>query len=349
MRLLVRILNCCVLLLAAIYGLLILYAVATQEPLESDVPPQQVAQEERLNPLEWLRSHVSLPSFLRREIPLVVVMIENQEHARPHQQGLSDALLVEEWPVEGFITRFAVVFNGNDLPKKAGPVRSIRPYFIHSLAPWPVLLLHAGGSPEAFEAVNASATIEAANGIGGTYYEFFHREDGIPAPHDLFIDRANMQHIALEHDMDTMRWPPYNTGIAAKGEPVSQISVNFYNPDHDTSYEYDPRTQRYIRTNGDVENQASPANVLFLEIPVTGIGEFGRLQIPVRGDGALLLFRNGMLAQGTWEKANDTEAFHFLAQDGSPLNLARGQTWMTVLPSFDRITWGNGTEDTPQE
>ena len=61
------------------------------------------------------------PSFL------VGVMIDNHEDAMPHQRGLEKALLIEEQFVEGFITRFAAVFDAADLPEQTGPIRSVRP------------------------------------------------------------------------------------------------------------------------------------------------------------------------------------------------------------------------------
>src|SRR3989338_1831670 len=73
--------------------------------------------------------HLS-PPLNRRSRPTVAVMIENHQEARPEHQWLEGALLIEEFLVESGITRFAVLFDAEDLPERIGPVRSLRPYFV---------------------------------------------------------------------------------------------------------------------------------------------------------------------------------------------------------------------------
>lgn len=349
LRILARILNVLVLLLAVSYGLLMVSVVAVHGPLAEETPEvvsavRQDTEDDRtlMNPLQWVLSKLPLSPFFRRDIQLVAVVIENQEDARPHQHGLNEALMVEEWVVEGYITRFIALFDAENLPAIAGPVRSIRPYFIHGLLPWHTLLLHAGGSPEAYEAAQSTDIVTAVNGLAGNGYEYFERDDDIPAPHNLFITKENMQAIHTDHDAPTMEWPPYKTSTRTDGEAATSIAVNFYSYYHNISYSYDSRMQQYIRTNGATEQQASPRNVLFLEMPVVGVGEYGRLNIPVEGEGPLLLFRNGVVIHGTWQKEDDTVPFTFLNTEGEPLQFAQGQLWMTVLPWLDRISWENG-------
>src|SRR5438874_13611312 len=54
----------------------------------------------------------------------LVIKVANDPAARP-QSGMSQADLVLEIPVEGGITRYALVFQSQD-PAKVGPVRSAR-------------------------------------------------------------------------------------------------------------------------------------------------------------------------------------------------------------------------------
>jgi len=305
----------------------------------------QTAEENAGTPLiEKMFSRFPLMPNLLHRPRIVAVVIENHESARPHQEGLDDALMVEEWLVEGFISRFVAIFDRGNMPALMGPVRSLRPYMFEGLLPWSAVLLHAGGSPEALELAAGSKRIVDINGLYGAYYGKFERIEGIPAPHDLFIRRAGAESLAAEEDLPGITWPPYHVGMAPAAPAATEIAVNFFSPVHDVQYAYDERTQRYDRTNGDVENQAHPSNVLFLEIPITEVGEYGRLHIQVQGKGKALLFRSGKVYEGRWEKKNDTTAFSFTNGEGDPLSFAHGQTWMTVLPSLERVTWETENE-----
>ena len=342
-KLFTRILLLAVLLLTLLEGFLLASALFLQESgnvMEKRAPETQYEEQAPRHSL-WQRllSNLPLMPFGKRAIPLVAVMIENHEDARPFQEGLTKALMVEEWLVEGFISRFVVIFNRNDLPAKVGPVRSIRPYFLESLLPWSVMIFHAGGSPEALEIAEKSDRLITINGISGAYYSHFKRDESMSPPHDLFIARNDMLEIADGFNDHRTPWPPFSYGRAKDAPTARTVRVNFFNPDHDVLYTFSSASQKYVRSNGTVQNQAQPENVLMLEMPIAGIGEYGRLKIPVAGHGKLLLFRAGKVYEGTWQKNGTATPFSFTDKTGDPLAFSSGQTWMTVLPTLDRVVW----------
>lgn len=281
-------------------------------------------------------SNLHLWPFSRRERNLVTIIIENHEDARPHQQGLSDALLILEFPVEGFISRFAAVFDVNDLPDQIGPVRSLRPYFVDVVKPLHSLILFAGGSPEAFDRLSAT-TLTGINGLA--HPKEFTRDDEIPAPHNLFLAGEDAVSFSDEAAEQKIPWPPYDTGAQRSTSGALSIFLNFYNPTHDVRYIFERLGGRYARENGGQVSDAKPRNVLVLAIPIAGIGEHGRLSIPLEGSGEALLFRDGTVTRGRWRKPTDDTWFSFVDTDGEPLVFAVGQTWITVLPDLERVTW----------
>lgn len=283
-------------------------------------------------------SNLHLWPFSRRERNLVTIIIENHEDARPHQLGLRDALLILEFPVEGFISRFAAVFDVADLPDRIGPVRSLRPYFVDALKPLHSVILFAGGSPEAFDRL-ALSTLTGINGLA--HPKEFTRDEDIPAPHNLFIAGEDVQLFAVDADAEEIPWPPFSTGAQRSTSGALSIFLNFYNPAHDVRYTFERLGGRYVRENGRQIADAKPRNVLVLAIPIAGVGEHGRLSIPLEGSGPALLFRDGTVTRARWEKPTDDTWFSFVDTDGEPLVFAAGQTWITVLPSLDRVTWGN--------
>ena len=279
-------------------------------------------------------SQLRIPSDVPRR-RLLAVMIENHEGARPHQEGLRDALLIWEFPVEGFISRFAVVFDADNLPSRIGPVRSLRPYFIDALQPFVSTVIHAGGSPEAFAKVGRG-DIAAINLLA--HYGSAERDTSIPEPHNLFIRRSNIADLPGAPIIETP-WPPFTIGESVSAPAALMVKLNFHNPDHDVVYRYSRIRDAYVRSSGSVSDQGHPRNVLVLEMPVTEVGEMGRLTIPVTGKGRALLFSGEKVQEGLWRKKSLLDAFVFETEDGVPLLFAPGQTWVTSLPGLDRVKW----------
>ncbi|MDD4628465.1 MAG: DUF3048 domain-containing protein [Candidatus Peribacteraceae bacterium] len=282
----------------------------------------------------WLLSGLKMVG-LSHEKELVAFMVENHEAARPFQEGVRQALLVEEFPVEGFISRFALVFDKNDLPKRIGPMRSLRPYYIDALEPWASTVIHAGGSPEAFAKVE-NGEISAFNLL--FYYDKAERDKEVPEPHNLFIRRDKVLSL-LTREVRGTEWPPYDIGTPRTGSAALIVKLNFHNPLHNVVYTYDRLGDAYVRASGDVKNQGAPRNVLIVEMPVSSIGEYGRLTIPVVGRGRAFLFHSGIMQEGYWHKKGLYSPFTFTTAQGDPLLFAPGQTWMTALPGLDRLSW----------
>jgi hypothetical protein len=266
---------------------------------------------------------------------VLALIIENQETARLHHAGLEKALMIEEFQVEGGITRFAVLYDIADLPELAGPVRSLRPYFIDAAFPWASVILFAGGSPEALEKVRQIPGLSFGNGLGLPAH--FERDTSIAAPHNLFTGKELLEPLLEEFTFTPITWPPYKTSRKTLGQTATGVHLNFFSSVHNVDYTFDP-DGLYTRTNGKRVSAARPSNVLVLEAPITGIGESGRLTIPLEGSGAAMLFRSGVMVEGSWSKTGQA-AFTFRDTAGSPMLFAEGMMWMTVLPSLERVTW----------
>ena len=286
----------------------------------------------------WSLSRLPLLPWKPSERELVAVMIENHELARPFHQGLEEAVMIQEIFVEGFITRFAALFDVRDLPERIGPVRSLRPYFISSALPWTKRFVHIGGSPEALERVEDRSDVHNFDGV---YLEefYFYRQQGVPAPHDLFVTAKSFTDMLADADekyAQVVQVPLYDVGRAPHGSGATVISVHYYNPLHNVEYEYDGS---YQRTNGRIISPATPSNLVFLQMPVEEVGPFGRLAIETVGSGNALYFRSGKVYFGTWKRASETEPYQLLDTTGENMVFSSGQIWLTVVESLERIDW----------
>lgn len=281
-------------------------------------------------------ARLPLVPFQSDDSPLIAIVIENHEDARPFQKGLDHAVLIGEFLVEGFISRFVALFSATDLPDTVGPVRSLRPYFIDALSPWTSFFLYAGGSPDALETIERS-TIPHINGL--FFPEHFIRNASIAEPHNLFVPKNAILDLIKTSPLTNSTSLIFDRGPISSDQPIQEIRVNFFNPDHNVIFTYNPLTASYKRINGIVETTTAPQNILILEAPINGIGSYGRLDIPLHGTGNLLLFQSGRMTTGTWEKAASSQPFVFMHTNNQPLLLANGQIWMMVLETLERVKW----------
>ena len=84
-------------------------------------------------------------------------MINNHSVARP-QSGLNSADLVYETLVESGITRYLAIF-WSEAPKKVGPIRSARQYYLEWLSPYDPLFIYDGCASSLDPRVNACGNI----------------------------------------------------------------------------------------------------------------------------------------------------------------------------------------------
>ncbi len=339
---LARTLSVIVLVLTLLTGVVLL----TRVPLfPHEVASDRLAkQEDRVRGETFFSGVLSrlslLPGFRSHPQPFTI-MVENQEDARPYQEGLEAALMVQEFLVEGFISRFAVIFDARNIPREVGPVRSLRPYFLDGMAPWSRLVIHAGGSPEALDRVRDGSDFTAINLL---YYDTDGslRKVGPPAPHNVFLSREKITELlndAPEQFVQSLDGPLFPVGRAHGGEPAEIVHVNFYNTEHNEVYEYLPLANKYKRTDGTVVSDARPSNLVVLEVPIDSIGEYGRLFMTLNGRGKALLFHSGKAWEAHWSRQNFKEPFRITDSEGKDVPFTYGQIWMVVLPTMDRVTW----------
>ena len=341
-----RTLSGLVLVLTLLSGVVILSSVPQFE--EGAIRPSEKIAEERRResslPSGILSRFSLLPGFRNKPVP-IAVMIENHELARPYHTGLEQALMIQEFLVEGFISRFVAIIDARKLPREIGPVRSLRPYFLDGIKPWTRTVFHAGGSPEALDRVQEGSEFYALNLLYfddplGEYGSF--RKDGPLAPHDLFLKKKSLKRFLEDVPnrlLQPVPWPPYKTGLPEGGEDASDMRINFFNSLHNVAFEYMPLSEKYQRTNGGEVSPARPSTVVILEVPVDYIGEYGRLFMTLEGGGRAQVFHSGKMWEGRWSRGADTEIFRITNAAGEDILFKSGQVWMTVLPTLERVSW----------
>ena len=142
---------------------------ADGEPQAQGAPGEQgVAKGATLSTTRWPLTGLPLSGEAPKH-PVMVVKIDNSTSSSP-QLGLGKADLVTEELVEGGTTRLAVFFH-SQLPKVAGPVRSMRATDIGIVGPAEAVLVASGGAPPTVRRVAQAGIKTFTEGAPGYFRE----------------------------------------------------------------------------------------------------------------------------------------------------------------------------------
>ncbi|HZG72092.1 MAG TPA: DUF3048 domain-containing protein [Chondromyces sp.] len=270
----------------------------------------------------------------------VAVVINNHPTARP-QTGLQQADLVYEVLAEGNMTRFLAIYQ-SEQPKKAGPVRSARDYFIELADGYDSLFIAHGYSPEAKDLLE-SGEIDQLNGIAYDG-EFFKRDATRVAPHNSYVSFKGMLDEAEKKGYETERAP---NGLffltqpeteALTGKRAEDITITYSDhPSFHTQYVYMPEEKKYKRLTGgepDIDRETKAPiemeNILIVEADHHIIDEQGRLEIDLVSGGKGYFIQNGFLNEVEWSNVNGRILPY---KDGKPLGFIPGRTWVNIIPA----------------
>jgi len=272
------------------------------------------------------------------------IMIENSPDARP-QSGIKDSGVVFEAIAEGGITRFLVLYQ-QEKPQLIGPVRSVRMYYVDWVAAFNASVAHIGGS--------AAALAEVRNGNYRDIDQFFNadsywRATDRYAPHNVYTSFEKLDALNKSKGYTTSEFTGFTRkdSEANKTPNATNINVTISSTLFNSAYAYDPATNLYNRSQAGAAHmdreggQISPRVVIVMKIPTQTVLEDGyREQINTIGSGQATIFQDGVAQEVTWTKTSKNEQIKFTDAEGKDVPLARGQTWITAVPSDSgAVTW----------
>jgi hypothetical protein len=272
----------------------------------------------------------------------LVVKVAADSAARP-QSGLADADLVMEIPVEGGITRFAVVFHSKE-PGKVGPVRSARQSDLNYLSSLHAVLAHVGASEQVTKLIRDAAK-------GGAFVDVdefehgdaFERTSDRPAPYNAYTTGAKLRGLAGNNKVSV---PALRFGDAP-ATTLDGAALTVPTSDQ-IKYAYDAGKAAYRRAyNGggatfDGGTEVLPENVVVVLTDVTEIpgtaDATGAPSVDYRstGTGKVVVLRDGKRYDGTWSRQGDA-MYSFKDANGTEIVLKPGLTWLHILPMDARL------------
>ena len=297
-------------------------------------------------PSVWpLRGTTSSDADAVRRRPLIV-KVANDAAARP-QTGISAADLVLEIPVEGGITRYALVFHSED-PDRVGPVRSARQSDLNYLAMLRAIVVHVGASEAVAkmvrEAAKTGAFVDVDEFAQGSAFE---RTTDRPAPYNAYTTGGKIREAAGEKgkekvDVPALAFDPSVKGAKAEGTAATSLTIAYLNPAQVVKYEYDAlggyhRTQGNQKTT-DRGKEVVPDNVVIIRTDINDIAgtadSAGAPSVDYRstGSGPVVVLRDGKRFEGTWSRQGN-EMYKFVDSAGATIALKPGLTWIHIVPT----------------
>lgn len=323
----------------------------TPPPVEPEVDIPVVAETELpekpyipdgINPL------TGLPMEKKHELNRpVAVMLNNLRAAQP-QLGTALADIIYEVPAEGGITRMLAVYQTLEGVETLGSIRSTRPYYLELALGHDALLVHAGGSPDAYADIRAW-NVDNMDGVnGGSDAEIFWRDAArrktAGYEHSMLTSGKNiLDYVAAGHFRAEWRGGYVQAfsenNAAAAGTVAEHITLRF--SEYKTGkFDYDAATGQYLMgqygekyVDGNTGEQLGITNLLVLNTSISVISgdTAGRLAVKLTGNGKGTYFCEGKSIPIQWSKADRNSQFVYTLESGTPLTLKRGNSYVCII------------------
>lgn len=288
----------------------------------------------------------------------IVVMFNNLEKALP-QLGIGQADVIYEIVAEGGITRLMGLYQELESVDTLGPVRSARDYYVSLAFGHDAIYVHAGGSPQAYDALQdwGMSYIDFVNGpYGEMCWRDPARRKNAGFEHSLLTSGQNIlsqmpSRFRRQHqDGYQVGWEFQETAPSG-GQAATSLTVPFstYKTGH---FSYDPESGGYsIRQtvnghdhdfiDGNDGQPVSVRNVLVLYTDVSLIpgDSAGRMSVRTTGSGTGLLLRDGQVFDLVWTRERRQDCYSFSTPSHTPLPLAPGTSYINVVSASTPAVW----------
>ena len=272
----------------------------------------------------------------------LAVKVDNYPDARP-QSGLDHADIIFEEPVEGFITRYAAIFQCQDATM-VGPIRSARNIDVGLLGQLGTPIeAHVGGIGPVLADIDASPIV---NVDLGDYGSLETHPAGRVAPYDTYSSTAQLW--GTHPSLTTPPQPLYTySAQVPSGAPVSTMNID-YSGTSDITWKWNAALGAFLRyynaTSPDmladgVQNGATNVVVQYVTIsygPWLENSSPDSLEVQANlypASGAAVIYRNGEAISGTWSRSALGSPTQFVNAAGQPIALQPGRTWVEIVPN----------------
>ena len=321
-----------------------------EQPSEPSSAPSDTTPENTnlINPLTGVQNF----DPAKKNVRPMAIMIDNDSIAQKNtQSGISAADIVYETEAEGGITRLCAVFADIEKAPQLGDIRSARVVFINIARGHNAIFVHSGKDPIfAAELLKNIDNFE----LGTNYYAERITYGAAKSWQTLFSTGAT-----IWKGLNEKKWKitqdsfPAWQSFAKESETVTlsnaanKLTCKF-NSSSISYFTYDQTTGKYNKTSKHTENKDRNTggnyafeNVVILQTSMsyyyTEARENYLRKIDLEG-GSGYYATNGTYKKIKWKKGTETQPFVFMNEDGSPLKMSAGNTWVCIASNSSTIT-----------
>lgn len=302
---------------------------------------------------------VSDPAILNRQP--IMVCVNNDTRGRAQHHGLSQADVVYEYLMDGYVTtRLTALYHSRDA-EHIGPVRSARFPNVWMSEQYSGLLACSGGSDAIRYILRNEVTFHYLDGDlddPNSNVYFFNMVDPTTGRLNyrtrLRTSTAGVRQWALQKGhLQSWNRPGFTYSQAQPSRenvPSAQINIT-YPGGNGVRWVYDANSGGYLRYQGG-EQQIDLANgqpivaqnviVMTTLHEITDVIEDANgtkgVDVKLYGQNDVLVFRDGQAYGGFWQ-ADETAPPRWNGFDGSPIPLKPGQSWVQAIRDGSEISY----------
>ena len=292
------------------------------------------------------------------------VMLNNYKSALPIH-GNSEADIIYETLTEGGMTRCMGVFSDIASVEALGSIRSARRHFANVALSYDAIYVHYGksvGKVGAQEFMDSTG-MNHMDGTGNGYPYFYESQDRINDGYNRgdechflvgqrAVDFAKDNGFVLDRGKELDYGLKFDDEMVIVGEKADTLTVWFNQggkPGSWTKYtklSYDKQTKQYMSYQFDKDNVDGNTgktlgfrNVFVLKAPTRKNDTTEHMIIDLEGEGEGYFACNGQLVPIKWTRKDLNDPFSYTLEDGTPLTLGVGKSYVAIVPTNATIEW----------
>jgi hypothetical protein len=331
----------------SVLALLMLAGCGAEQPTVASVWPIATSEATVSAPgsvLTWPLTGLPLPEDAR--VATIPVCVKVHDSGAKKLTGVASADIVYETRDQGSGTQLACLF-GRKVPARIGPLSAAGMPDLWVVPQYRAMLFSAGAtSTLAASMARWSEGSDASLGKGPQFDSAYKRGGGEgyvlgSAAEDL---AARLASTVTSGTAARLRFSASNL---ATPSPIVSVSVPF-SAGYDVSWKWKSSVGAYERSvRGKAALDAAGGRRISAKNVVVMWARYSALDADIAGDagydvtlggsGQASVFRDGVRYDGKW-KADGESPPRFIAEDGSAIRLAPGNTWFEVIPLSANIT-----------
>ena len=272
---------------------------------------------------------------------IFAVTINNVSQALPHY-GVPEADMYFDMLVNGGAIRGLALYTDPSEVGAIGSVRSARPPFIDICQAYDAILVYSGGSDYVLNKLYNSGIAHITEGYSAFFRDYGRYNGGYAWEHCLFVDGSLLDEAAqasgyrLNQDPEKAYKLQFVDAVDLDGEAATEIEFNYWSNNVDMIYDAETGRYEYYlfgdpSYDGASYDVESFQNVILLWVDIYQDGEYHVSDTLGSGEGYYAC--NGEIIPILWERESEWDAFTYTMEDGTPLELNVGNTYVGFVPN----------------